>query len=333
MKALVTGGAGYIGGTVAAQLASLGHRVVILDDFSHSNRKHAPRGIELIEGSVLDRPLLDRTFEAARRSAEPFDCVLHFAAFIEVGDSMKRPEIYFENNTCGSFSLLQAMLAAGPRRIVFSSTAAVYGDPESVPIREDARIAPTSVYGESKVMVERALEWLNRIHGLRYASLRYFNVAGAPEEEGGVLRGEAHEPETHLIPLVLDVALGRRPSIRIYGDDYPTPDGTCIRDYIHVTDLAGAHIAALEALDSHDRIVCNLGNGRGFSVREIVEAARRVTGHPIPVEVQRRRAGDPAVLVASSERAKSLLGWEPRYTDLDAIIRTAWEWHQKRYIA
>ncbi len=331
MKALVTGGAGYIGGTVAAQLAGLGHRPVILDNFCHSSRKYLPPGIEVIEGSVQDRPLLERIFEAARSAGDPFDCVLHFAALIEVGDSMKRPEIYFENNTCGSVSLLQAMVNAGPRRIVFSSTAAVYGNPEEIPIREDARLEPTNVYGATKVMVEQTLEWMNRIHGLRYASLRYFNVAGASEDASGVVRGEAHDPETHLIPLVLDVAIGRRPSIRIFGNDYPTPDGTCVRDYIHVTDLATAHIAALAALDKHERIVCNLGNGRGFSVLEIVEAVRRITRHAIPVEVQPRRAGDPAVLVASADQARSLLGWQPRYTDLDSIIRTAWEWHRRRY--
>jgi UDP-glucose 4-epimerase len=257
--------------------------------------------------------------------------VLHFAALIEAGESMVRPEIFFRNNTASTLSLLEAILAHGPRRLVFSSTAAVYGEPESIPIQENARLFPTNAYGESKLLVEHMLGWLNRIHGLRYASLRYFNVAGAPEGPGGVTRGEAHEPESHLIPLVLDVALGRRKSIRIYGEDYPTPDGTCIRDYIHVSDLADAHLLALDALETRDRLIFNLGNGKGFSVREVIESARRVTGHPIPAEVHPRRAGDPAVLVASSEKAIRELGWKPKYTQLDEIIRTAWIWHRKRY--
>ncbi len=244
---------------------------------------------------------------------------------------MVRPEAFFRNNTASTLALLEAMLAHGPRKLVFSSTAAVYGEPESVPIKEDARLLPTNAYGESKLLVEQMLGWLNRIHGLRYASLRYFNVAGAPEGPGGVTRGEAHEPESHLIPLVLDVALGRRKSIRIYGEDYPTPDGTCIRDYIHVSDLADAHLLALNALEVHDRLIFNLGNGQGFSVREVIESARRVTGHPIPAEVHPRRAGDPAVLVASSEKAMQELCWKPKYTQLDDIVRTAWAWHQKRY--
>jgi UDP-glucose 4-epimerase len=245
---------------------------------------------------------------------------------------MIRPEVFFRNNTASTLSLLEAMLAHGPRRLVFSSTAAVYGEPEIVPIQEDARLLPTNAYGESKLLVEHMLGWLNRIHGLRYASLRYFNVAGAAgDADGGITRGEAHEPETHLIPLVLDVALGRRKSIRIYGEDYPTPDGTCIRDYIHVSDLADAHLLALDALETRDQLIFNLGNGKGFSVREVIESGRRVTGHPIPAEVHPRRAGDPAVLVASSEKAIRELGWKPKYTQLDEIIRTAWIWHQKRY--
>jgi UDP-glucose 4-epimerase len=223
------------------------------------------------------------------------------------------------------------MLAHGPRRLVFSSTAAVYGEPESVPIQEDARLLPTNAYGESKLLVEHMLTWLNRIHGFRYASLRYFNVAGAAEGPDGVVRGEAHEPESHLIPLILDVALGRRKSIKIFGEDYPTPDGTCVRDYIHVSDLADAHLLALGALETRDRLIFNLGNGHGFSVREVIESARRVTGHPIPAEIHPRRAGDPAVLVASSEKAIRELGWKPRYSQIDEIIRTAWLWHQKRY--
>jgi UDP-glucose 4-epimerase len=248
---------------------------------------------------------------------------------------MLHPEQYFRNNTASTLSLLEAILAHGPRRLVFSSTAAVYGEPEVVPIKEDAQLLPTNAYGESKLLVEHMLRWLNRIHDLRYASLRYFNVAGAAEGPKGIMRGEAHEPESHLIPLVLDVALGRRKSIKIFGDDYPTPDGTCIRDYIHVSDLADAHLLALHALEGtatrSARLIFNLGNGRGFSVREVIESARRVTGHPIPAEVCPRRPGDPAVLVASSEKAISELGWKPRYTQLDEIVRTAWAWHQKRY--
>jgi UDP-glucose 4-epimerase len=248
---------------------------------------------------------------------------------------MLHPEQYFRNNTASTLALLEAILAHGPRRLVFSSTAAVYGEPEVLPIKEDARLQPTNVYGESKLMIERMLDWFHRIHGLRSASLRYFNVAGAPEGLGGITRGEAHEPESHLIPLVLDVAFGRRPSIRIYGDDYLTPDGTCIRDYIHVSDLADAHLLALQALEGvaarSARLIFNLGNGKGFSVLDVIESARRVTGHPIPAEIHPRRPGDPAVLVASSEKAIRDLGWKPRYTQLDEIVRTAWIWHQKRY--
>ncbi len=335
MKILVTGGAGYIGGTVAGLLAKRGHRAVAFDNLSHGRRDLLPAGVEFVEGELADRPALERLFLTARDQGQPFDGVLHFAALIEAGESMIRPEAFFRNNTASTLSLLEAVLRHGPRRLVFSSTAAVYGEPESVPIQEDARLLPTNVYGESKLMVERMLDWFNRIHGLRYASLRYFNVAGAPEGEDGVTRGEAHDPETHLIPLVLDVALGRRESIKIFGDDYPTPDGTCIRDYIHVSDLAEAHLLALDALEAaqagRDRLIFNLGNGQGFSVREVIESARRVTGHPIPAIMHPRRAGDPAVLVASSEKAMRELGWRPKYTQLDEIVRTAWIWHRKRY--
>jgi UDP-glucose 4-epimerase len=251
---------------------------------------------------------------------------MHFAALIEAGESMKKPEIYFRNNSASTLSLLEAMLAAGINRLVFSSTAAVYGEPEATPIREDAPLRPTNAYGESKLLVERMLEWLNRIHGFRYASLRYFNVAGAIPG-----RGEAHEPESHLIPLILDVALGRRPSIKVFGQDYPTPDGTCIRDYIHVQDLARAHLLAFNALTNRDRLIYNLGNGVGFTVRQVIESARRVTGHPIPVIEEPRRPGDPAVLIASSEKIGRELGWKPEFTSLDTILKSAWEWHQQRY--
>jgi UDP-glucose 4-epimerase len=321
MKVLVTGGAGYIGGTVATILMRAGHRVTILDNLCHSRREAVPEGAEFVEADVADRPRV----EALLRELRP-DGVLHFAALIEAGESMQKPEIYFRNNTASTLALLEAMQATDVRRLVFSSTAAVYGEPKSTPIEETAELAPTNAYGESKLLVESMLRWFHRIHGLRYASLRYFNVAGALPG-----RGEAHEPETHLIPLILDVALGRRASISIYGDDYPTPDGTCIRDYIHVVDLADAHILALNALEQRDRLILNLGNGSGFSVKEVVEAARRVTGHPIPVELKPRRPGDPARLVASSERAKKELGWQPRFPELDQILASAWEWHQQRY--
>jgi UDP-glucose 4-epimerase len=329
VKILVTGGAGYIGSTVTGCLVKNAHKVVVYDNLSHGRRDLLPAGVELIEGELSDRAHLEQIFTSARNAQEPFDGVLHFAALIEAGESMQRPEIFFRNNTASTLSLFEAMLQCGPRRLVFSSTAAVYGEPESVPIQEDARLLPTNPYGQSKLLVEQMLAWLNRIHGLEYASLRYFNVAGAAEGPEGIVRGESHQPETHLIPL------GRRASIRIYGDDYPTPDGTCIRDYIHVSDLAEAHLLALSALAAEsgpkEPLIYNLGNGQGFSVRDVVESARRVTGHPIPVQNHPRRPGDPAVLVASSARAMRELGWKPRYTSLDDIIRTAWIWHQKRY--
>jgi len=335
VKILVTGGAGYIGSTVSGLLAENGHKAVVFDNLSHGRRDLLPPGVEFIEGELADRAALENIFVSAKRHGSPFDGVLHFAALIEAGESMLHPERFFRNNSASTLALLEAILAHGPRRLVFSSTAAVYGEPEVVPIKEDARLLPTNPYGESKLLVERMLGWFHRIHGLRYASLRYFNVAGAAEGPGGITRGEAHEPESHLIPLVLDVALGRRSSIKIFGDDYPTPDGTCIRDYIHVSDLADAHLLALKALETspaaESGLIFNLGNGRGFSVLEVIESARRVTGHPIPAEIHPRRPGDPAVLVASSEKAIRELGWKPRYIQLDEIVRTAWIWHQKRY--
>ena len=331
MKILVTGGAGYVGGTVAELLAERGHHPVVFDNLSHGRRDLLAPEIPFLQGELEDRALIESLFRDAKHKREPFDAVLHFAALIEAGESMVHPETFFRNNTAATLTLLEALLAEGPRKFVFSSTAAVYGEPEAVPIPEDARLKPTNVYGESKLLVEHMLRWFNQIHGLRYASLRYFNVAGAPEGPTGIVRGEAHNPESHLIPLILDVALGRRQSIRIYGEDYPTPDGTCIRDYIHVSDLADAHLLALQALEARDRVIYNLGNGKGFSVREVIDSARRVTGHPIPAEVHPRRPGDPAVLVASSEKAIREMGWNPRYTQLDDIVRTAWIWHQKRY--
>jgi UDP-glucose 4-epimerase len=321
LNALITGGAGYIGGTVAQLLAAAGHGVVVYDNLSHSRRHSVPANLAFIEGEVGDRAKLEATLRNHK-----IDAVLHFAALIEAGESMQCPELYFSNNSASTLVLFQAMLAAGVRKLVFSSTAAVYGQPERTPIEEDAALHPTNPYGESKLIVEQMLTWLNGIHGFRYASLRYFNVAGAIDG-----RGESHEPESHLIPLILDVALGRRNSIRIYGTDYPTPDGTCIRDYIHVRDLADAHMLALAALEQKDRMIYNLGNGRGFSVREVIEAVRRVTGHPIPVEEYPRRPGDPAILVASSGKISHELGWQPKSPRLDDIIADAWQWHQMRY--
>jgi UDP-glucose 4-epimerase len=321
MNILVTGGAGYIGGTVARVLLAGGHAVTIFDNLCHSKRSAVPAGAEFVQGDLADRPLLERTLISGR-----FQGVMHFAALIEAGESMQRPEIYFRNNTAGTLSLLEAMLATGHDRLVFSSTAACYGEPVSTPILEDAKLEPTNAYGESKLLVEHMLRWFNRIHGFRYASLRYFNVAGAIEGYG-----EAHEPESHLIPLVLDVAFGRRQNIKIFGQDYPTRDGTCVRDYIHVRDLADAHLLALEALEKKDRVIYNIGNGQGFTVREVIDSVQRVTGRQIPVEECPRRPGDPAVLVAGSEKIKQELGWQPKFTDLDAIVASAWEWHQKRY--
>ena len=320
MNILVTGGAGYIGGTVAAALLAKGHSVTVYDNLCHATRAMVPEGAEFVQGDVADRPRLETLLGSG------FDGVLHFAALIEAGESMAKPEVYFRNNSAATLSLLEAMRITGVRRLVFSSTAAVYGEPATTPIREDAPLQPTNPYGESKLIVEKMLSWMYRVHGFPYASLRYFNVAGAASG-----RGEAHEPETHLIPLVLDVALGRRQRIRIYGDDYPTVDGTCVRDYIHIEDLAEAHLLALEALEGGGQRIYNLGNGSGFTVLQVIEAARRVTGQPIPVEVVGRRPGDPAVLIASAEKIGRDLGWKPRHTSLDTIVASAWEWHQKRY--
>lgn len=320
MNILVTGGAGYIGGTVAAALLAKGHSVTVYDNLCHATRAMVPEGAEFVQGDVADRPRLETLLGSG------FDGVLHFAALIEAGESMAKPEVYFRNNSAATLSLLEAMRITGVRRLVFSSTAAVYGEPATTPIREDAPLQPTNPYGESKLIVEKMLSWMYRVHGFPYASLRYFNVAGAAPG-----RGEAHEPETHLIPLVLDVALGRRQRIRIYGDDYPTVDGTCVRDYIHIEDLAEAHLLALEALEGGGQRIYNLGNGSGFTVLQVIEAARRVTGQPIPVEVVGRRPGDPAVLIASAEKIGRDLGWKPRHTSLDTIVASAWEWHQKRY--
>ena len=321
MKILITGGAGYIGGTVTQLLLDRGHTVVVYDNLCHARRSMVPAGATFVEGDVADGKRLDELFQDGS-----FAGVMHFAALIEAGESMRHPELYFRNNTAATLSLLEAMVKNKLGKLVFSSTAAVYGEPVKTPIAEDAALAPTNAYGESKLLVEQMLSWIHRIHGLRFASLRYFNVAGAIPD-----RGEAHEPESHLIPLILDVALGRRPSIKIFGQDYATHDGTAVRDYIHVQDLAEAHLLAFHALEERDRMIYNLGNGHGFSVREVVESARRVTGHTIATEELPRRPGDPAVLIASSAKIESELGWKPKYTQLDDIVRSAWQWHQQRY--
>jgi UDP-glucose 4-epimerase len=319
MNVLVTGGAGYIGSVVVAELVRLKHRVVVYDNLSHGYRAAVPNGAAFEQGDIADAECI-----ASLLRQHKIDAVLHFAALIEAGESMRVPERYFRNNTANALTLLECMLAEGVKNLVFSSTAAVYGDPEHIPIRETDTLHPTNAYGESKLLVERMLAWFNRIHGLRYASLRYFNAAGASGD-----LGEAHNPESHLIPLILQVAQGKRESIAIFGTDYPTPDGTCIRDYIHVLDLAQAHLLALDALAARDKLIYNLGNGRGFSVREVIDAARRVTSHPIPAVESPRRAGDPAVLVASSEQIQNDLGWKPRYAELEAIISSSWRWMQK----
>jgi UDP-glucose 4-epimerase len=298
-----------------------GHKVTVFDNFCHSRRSALVEAARLVEGDLADRGLIESTLSEGK-----FDGVMHFAALIEAGESMKVPEKYFRNNTASTLTLLEAMLATGHNKLVFSSTAACYGEPLSTPITEDARLLPTNPYGESKLLVEQMLTWLNNAHGFRYASLRYFNVAGAIEGYG-----EAHEPESHLIPLILDVAMGRRESIKIYGQDYPTMDGTCVRDYIHVQDLAEAHFLALAALDKNSRLIYNIGNGQGFSVRQVIDSVQRVTGKPIKVVEEPRRPGDPAVLVASSEKIKSELGWKPKFAELDQVIASAWNWHLKRY--
>jgi UDP-glucose 4-epimerase len=321
MEILITGGAGYIGGTVTRLLLQAGHKVTVYDNLRNKTAAVVAQGATLVHGDLADAVLLERVMTETR-----FDGVMHFAALIEAGESMQKPEIYFRNNTASTLTLLETMLKTGHNRLVFSSTAACYGEPESAPIYEDAALQPTNAYGESKLLVEQILRWFNQIHGFRYASLRYFNVAGAIEGYG-----EKHEPESHLIPLVLDTAMGRRPSIRIYGNDYPTPDGTCIRDYIHVSDLADAHLLALKALENETKLIYNIGNGKGFSVREVIDSVARVTGRPIKVEDFPRRPGDPAVLVASSEKIMRELGWTPKFTELDQIIASAWAWHQVVY--
>ena len=318
MRILVTGGAGYIGSVVVSESIRAGNEVFVYDNLSRGHREAVHPAAQLIVADLTDTATLNATL-----TEKKIDAVMHFAASIEAGESMKVPEQFFRNNTANTLGLLEAMLRNGVRRIVFSSTAALYGEPKSTPILETDELHPTNAYGESKLLVERMLDWLNRIHGLHYASLRYFNAAGATPE-----LGEAHDPETHLIPLVLQVAAGKRPSISIFGTDYSTIDGSCVRDYIHVLDLAQAHLLALDAIQTQGKLVYNIGNGSGFTVRQVVDAARRVTGHPIPMVEAPRRAGDPAVLVASSEKIRTELGWKPTYPDPEAIISSAWSWHR-----
>ena len=320
MAVLVTGGAGYIGSVTAETLLASGYEVVVLDDLSRGHRELVPDGARLVEGRVDDPEAV------AAALADGVEGVLHFAALIEAGESMREPERFFVHNTAATLRLLAQLLEAGVTRFVLSSTAAVYGQPDRVPIDEDAPTAPTNVYGESKLAIERALWWLAELRGLRAAALRYFNASGATAH-----RGEAHDPETHLIPIVLDAAAGRRASVSVYGTDYPTRDGTCVRDFVHVADLAEAHVAALEALRERPSLVCNLGSGTGFTVREVIAAVERVTGRTVPVEEADRRPGDPAELVASHDRARQQLGWRPRRTDLDEIVASAWAWHQQRF--
>jgi UDP-glucose 4-epimerase len=317
-RILVTGGAGYIGSVVVAQLLDHGYEPMVFDDLSHGHRAALPASARLIVGDIADRALLGQIFTEFQPQA-----VMHFAAFIEAGESMQRPEKYFRNNTANALTLLETVLAHGVQRFVFSSTAALYGSPEKTPIEEDAPLQPTNAYGESKLLVEQTLDWLHRIHGLGYACLRYFNAAGAAGAQG-----EDHHPESHLIPIALQVALGVRKHVAIFGTDYPTTDGTCVRDYIHVSDLAAAHLLVLEALKEKERLIYNLGNGKGFSVREVIDTVRKVTGHAIPAQESPRRTGDPAVLVASSERIKRELGWKPKYTGLESIVRSAWNWRR-----
>jgi UDP-glucose 4-epimerase len=320
MKILVVGGAGYIGSTVTAQLVRAGHAVVVFDNLSHGHVEAIAAEAELVVGDVGDAAALDRVF-----GSRAFDTVMQFAAFIEAGQSMQVPEQYFRNNSAGTLSLLEAMLRHDVRRLVFSSTAALFGNPKRTPVAEDDRLQPTNAYGASKLLVEQMLPWLNTAHGLRFACLRYFNAAGARSPD----HGEDHHPETHLIPLILKVALGRRPSISVFGSDYPTPDGTCVRDYIHVEDLGRAHLLAMTALEEHEMLHYNLGNGLGFSVREVIQAAREVTGHPIPCVAAPRRPGDPATLVASSCSIRAELGWQPELPSLKDIIGSSWEWHRR----
>lgn len=321
MAVLVTGGAGYIGSHAVAALLEKGMEVVIADNL-YQGHQAAVLGGKPYVGDLRDEAFLSRVFEE-----NDIDGVIHFAANSLVGESMQDPGKYYHNNVYGTLCLLEQMKKAGVSRIVFSSTAATYGEPERVPIDEFDRTQPTNTYGETKLSMEKMIRWFDVAHGIKSVSLRYFNAAGA-HESGRI--GEDHSPETHLVPLVLQVALGQREHISVFGEDYPTEDGTCVRDYIHVGDLADAHLLALERLvQGGESAVYNLGNGQGYSVKQVIEAARQITGHAIPAQIEARRAGDPAVLVASSERARRELGWEPKRHRLEDIIASAWNWHRQ----
>ena len=320
MAILVCGGAGYIGSHAVHQLIARGEEVVIVDNLQTGHRGALHPQATFCEGDIRDAAALDRIF--TERSIE---AVIHFAANSLVGESMEQPLLYFNNNVYGMQVLLEAMVRHGVDKIVFSSTAAVYGEPKRVPIREDDETNPTNAYGETKLTMEKRMKWVSRADGVRYVSLRYFNAAGALPD-GSI--GEDHKTETHLIPLILQVPTGRRSHITIYGDDYPTPDGTCLRDYIHVVDLADAHMCALDYLRrGGESDIFNLGSGSGFSVKEMIAAAEKATGRTIAVEIGARRAGDPAQLIASSEKARTVLGWQPQFTDVEEVIGTAWRWH------
>lgn len=323
MRILVAGGAGYIGSVTVAHLLDAGHEVVVYDSLVTGHRKAIPAGAAFVQGDLADEAALDAAFAAHRP-----DAVAHFAAFIEAGESMQKPGKYFRNNTANTINLLEAMVRHGVMRIVFSSTAGVYAS-KNAPLSEDDPTGPSNVYAETKLMIERMLYWYHRVHGLKTCALRYFNAAGAMlDADGTPLRGEAHQPETHLIPLTLQVPLGQRDHLKLFGTNYPTPDGTCIRDYIHIEDLAAAHVLALDALDTFETMTYNLGNGRGYSNREVIEVARAVTGLPIRVIESERRPGDAPILVASAEKINHDLGWRPRHPDLRDIIASAWAWHR-----
>ncbi len=322
MKILVLGGAGYIGSHTVYELVDRGHEVLVIDNLETGHIEAVHPDAKFYRGDLRDRAFVDSVLSAE----QGIDAVIHFAANSLVGESMTDPLKYYDNNLCGTKVLLESMVAHGLDKIVFSSTAATYGEPEKVPIEETDRTEPTNTYGETKLSMEKMFKWVGRAHGLRFVSLRYFNACGA-HKSGKI--GEAHSPETHLIPLILQVPNGKRESISIFGDDYDTKDGTCVRDYIHVTDLAAAHILAVDHLmQGGESDIFNLGNGVGFTVKEVIETARRVTGDPIPAVMAARRAGDPAKLIASSEKAKRVLGWRPEHDSLSEIIESAWNWHK-----
>ena len=319
LKVLITGGAGYIGATAVRLLVKHGHEVTALDNLSQGHREAVPAQARLVIADLGDRETLSTLFQESH-----FDAVMHFAAFAVVGESMKFPERYFRNNVTNSLNLLECCAANKVSRFVLSSTAAIFGDPQTPLIEESSPKAPLNPYGESKLQVEAMLRWFQQIHGVRFATLRYFNVAGAWDGHG-----EHHDPESHLIPIVLQVAMRKRQSVSVFGTDYPTPDGTCVRDYVHIYDLAMAHLLVMEALKEREGLAYNLGNGNGFSVRQVIETARKITGHPIPVIESPRRPGDPPTLVASSERIGKELGWKPKYATLESVMQTAWDWHRE----